>query len=83
MDTVTIDLVTRGESKRYTLPYKPGTSALWALRYIYEQYDHSIALPTCLCRMGKCGCCAMKVDGKAVLGCAAMLEPGTHDIQWD
>ncbi|MDL2274056.1 hypothetical protein LJC34_05900 [Oscillospiraceae bacterium OttesenSCG-928-G22] len=81
METVKINFK-RGESfTLYDVPYKKGISALWALRYIYENLDPGVAYPLCLCKIGKCGSCALKLDGKPVLSCSAMLTPGEHTFE--
>lgn len=62
-----------GEISAYQVPFERGISALWAMRYIYENTDSSIAYPLCLCRIGKCGGCAIRLNGKPVLACSAIL----------
>ena len=49
-----------------------------SLRTIYEKLDRSVSYPACLCRMGQCGACAVKLNGNAVLGCAAILRAGSR-----
>lgn len=73
---VTICLNRGDRISEYQVPFEDGMSALSAIRTIYETMDRSVAYPTCLCRMGRCGACAMRLNGKAVLGCAAKLEQG-------
>lgn len=66
-----------GDIAAYPIPFTKGISALWAMRYIYENLDSSLAFPLCLCRIGKCGGCAVRLNGKPVLACSAILrEPG-------
>lgn len=60
----------------YEVPYQEGMNLLSALRYIYENLDRTLAYLACLCRSGKCGACAVRVNGKAKLGCAVALEEG-------
>jgi len=60
----------------FQLPYEPGLSVLWALKYIYENLDRSVAYPLCLCRIGKCGNCLLRVNGKAQLACSVILREG-------
>lgn len=57
-------------------PYVHGISVLSLLKYIYENLDSSIAYPLCLCRIGKCGNCAVRLNGKVVLACATMVKHG-------
>lgn len=63
-----------GETSRYQVPFSKGISALWTMRYIYENLDSSLAFPLCLCRIGKCGNCAIRLNGKPVLACSAILR---------
>ena len=74
-EMVTICLDRGGRISEYKLPFENGMNALSAIRTIYETLDRSVAYPTCLCRMGRCGACAIRLNGKAVLGCVAKLEP--------
>lgn len=39
--------------------------------------DTSFACRTSLCHKGRCGVCQVRVNGKDVLGCITMVEPGT------
>jgi succinate dehydrogenase/fumarate reductase iron-sulfur protein len=61
------------------IPYT-GRSILDVLRYIYEEYDSSLAFRR-LCTKGSCGGCAMRVNGEPVLACQKLainemvLEP--------
>lgn len=74
--TVSIHINREGGAAVFRIPYEEGMNALSALQRIYEEYDHSIAYPICLCRVGRCDACAMRVNGKNVLGCSARLEAG-------
>ena len=79
--TVTIRLLRENTFQEYRIPFEIGMNALAAIKYIYEFLDRSVAYPTCLCRMGRCGACAMRINGKAVLGCAFKMEAGeTYEI---
>ena len=60
----------------FKIPDAAGFNVLYALRYIYENLDAGVAYPSCLCRIGKCGSCALKVNGKPALACRTMLRPG-------
>lgn len=69
------------ESSRYdsyTIPYTEGMNILSVLNYIYENLDRTISYPTCLCRIGKCGVCAVRLNGKNVLACATKVNSGDH-----
>lgn len=71
---VNIKLRRHGQTyDEFEVPFEEGMNILSALQYIYENLDRTIAYPVCLCRMGKCGACAMQVNGKAQLGCAVRL----------
>ncbi len=59
--------------QRYTnLPYI-GRSVLDVLRYIYEEYDQSLAFRR-LCTKGYCGGCAMRVNGEPILACQKLAS---------
>lgn len=60
----------------YQVAYSNGMNILSALKKIYEELDRTVAYPMCLCRMGRCGACAVRVNGTPVLGCAFRLEEG-------
>jgi succinate dehydrogenase/fumarate reductase iron-sulfur protein len=49
------------------IPYI-GRSVLDVLRYVYEEYDQSLAFRR-LCTKGCCGGCAMRVNGEPILAC--------------
>ena len=65
-----------GRVDAYTVPDAAGFNVLYALRYVYENLDASVAYPVCLCRIGKCGACALRVNGKPALACKTMVRPG-------
>ena len=66
----------RGKSNyvQYEVPFQKGINVLWILKYIYENIDSSIAYPVCLCRIGKCGSCAVRLNGKNVLACKEIID---------
>ncbi len=70
----------QGSYDIFEIPYTQGISVLWALKYIYENLDSSIAYPLCLCRIGKCGNCAVRLNGKGVLACSTMINPDEEYI---
>lgn len=75
----TVNIRLRRDERRYedfTIPFEAGMNVLSALQYIYENLDRTVAYPLCLCRMGKCGACTARVNGKVRLGCAVRLTPG-------
>ena len=53
--------------KYENIPYQ-GHSVLDVIRYIYEEYDQSLAFRR-LCTKGCCGGCAICVNGEPVLAC--------------
>src|SRR5438046_5090879 len=59
-------------TQAYTVPYKQDWVVLDALNYIKDQVDGSLSYRWS-CRMGVCGSCGMKVNGKPKLTCAAFL----------
>ena len=62
----------------YDVPYVQGMSLLNVLTFIYERIDTSLAFPLCLCRIGKCGNCAVRLNGRNVLACSTMVSPGAE-----
>lgn len=57
----------------YRVPVEKGATVLSVLRYIYETLDHSLAY-YCSCRIGKCGGCRLRVDGRTKLACTALVR---------
>lgn len=55
-------------TEAYQVPLDPGATVLHALKYIYENYDGSLAF-SYGCRYGKCGACAVMVNGRPSLAC--------------
>ncbi len=60
----------------YEVPMTKGLTVLSAMRYIYENLDHSLAYYDS-CRIGKCAGCHVKVNGHTHLACNALV---TGDI---
>jgi len=54
--------------ENYQVPLEPGLTVLQALKYIYENHDGSLAF-SYGCRYGKCGACAVMVNGRPCLSC--------------
>ncbi len=52
----------------YQVPFVEGMSVVNVLDYIYKYIDHSLTFP-CSCRIGRCKCCYMKVNGRPVEAC--------------
>ncbi|MGI9861479.1 2Fe-2S iron-sulfur cluster-binding protein [Moorella naiadis] len=59
--------------QEYTVPYAKGTTVMSALRYIYENLDHSLAYYAS-CRIGKCAGCHVRVNGNTKLACTTIIE---------
>lgn len=62
--------------QEYEIPFSPGQSVLSLLMFISEHMDPTLAFPLCLCRIGACNQCAMKIDGKSMLTCNRIVGPG-------
>jgi len=56
----------------FDVPVKKGMTVLEGLYYIKERYDSSLAFRAS-CRMGICGSCAMKINGKPRLACETQI----------
>ena len=70
--------VRRGNSETYwyeefDVPNVAGQSVLGALQYIYEHLDASLAY-TSSCRIGLCGGCLVRVNGKVVQTCTTIIK---------
>nr|NIN53125.1 2Fe-2S iron-sulfur cluster binding domain-containing protein [Nitrososphaeria archaeon] len=57
----------------FRVPYREDLTILGVLRYIYEEYDGSLAF-NYECRFGVCGLCAVKVNGRPILACKTMAQ---------
>jgi len=64
---------------RYELSNDGDLSVLDALRRIRQAYDGTLAFRES-CGTGKCGSCAVEVDGKPALACQRLMSPGSHRI---
>ncbi len=58
----------------FEVPAKRGMTVLEALYYIKENLDSTLAFRAS-CRMGICGSCAMKINGKPRLACETQVLP--------
>lgn len=70
--------VRRGNSETYSyeefdVPNVAGQSVLGALQYIYEYLDTSLAYASS-CRIGLCGACLVRVNGKVVHACTTIIK---------
>jgi succinate dehydrogenase/fumarate reductase iron-sulfur protein len=59
--------------QNYQTSYLSGKTVLWWLKRIREEQDHSLTF-TVSCGAGRCGACALTVNGKAVLACETALD---------
>ncbi|MGE5576917.1 MAG: 2Fe-2S iron-sulfur cluster-binding protein [Syntrophothermus sp.] len=57
-----------GELQAFQIPFAEGDTVLTALLYIYENLDSTLAFRHG-CRAGRCGLCAVEVNGKPRLAC--------------
>jgi succinate dehydrogenase / fumarate reductase iron-sulfur subunit len=64
----------------FEVPVKKGMTLLDGLFYIRENIDPSLAFRAS-CRMGICGSCAVKVNGRPRLACETQLSKFKKDIK--
>jgi len=64
----------------YTLSTGARLKVLDALDAVSKEYDTGIAYRAS-CLMGRCGSCAVMLNGKPVLACQAQVEPGDSKIE--
>ena len=71
-----------GGVRAYEVPSPETTvTVMDVLDYIRRNLDHTLAYYRhSSCNQGICGRCAVRLNGKVVLACAALLEPGTASI---
>jgi heterodisulfide reductase subunit D len=63
----------------YEVPYVEGMTVLDLLRSIYENQDGSLCFRFS-CEIGKCGSCAVSVNGRSVLGCREVLGGDQREL---
>ena len=63
------DQAPRRETHR--VPFQEGMTILDAIFYVYENIDRSLAF-SYGCRYGRCGLCAVNVNGKPTLICQTL-----------
>ncbi len=61
-----------GRKERFTVPLDDEATVLQALQYIYENLDPTLAFEYA-CRYGRCGLCAVEVNGRPLLACTAFI----------
>lgn len=67
----------RDQEPRYDhfeVPLEKGMVILDVLKFVYENVDGSLAFEHG-CRYGRCGLCAVKINGKPQLACQTLAEP--------
>jgi succinate dehydrogenase/fumarate reductase iron-sulfur protein len=64
----------------YEVPFEEKMTVLDVLTYIYENYDGSLAFRRS-CRVGICGVCMVRVNGKAVLACTKIVNEKNMTIE--
>ncbi len=69
----------RGNLVEYKIPVRKGMTVLEGLFYIKENIDGSLAFRVS-CRMGVCGSCAMKINGKHMLACQTQILKLNSDV---
>lgn len=77
-----VEIIRSGGAQTYEVPSsdKPVT-VMDVLDYIYLKLDHTLAYYRhSSCNQGVCGRCGVKLNGKTVLACGAIVEPGTEKI---
>jgi succinate dehydrogenase / fumarate reductase iron-sulfur subunit len=66
--------------KSYTIPQDAVKTALDALLYIRDHIDSTLAFRSS-CAQGRCGSCAMHINGKYSLACETLLKNGKNTIR--
>jgi len=68
--------------QEYQVPtLSPSMTVMDVLDYVYTHLDHSLAYYRhSACNQGICARCAVKLDGKTVLACAAQVPEDTASI---
>ncbi len=59
----------------YEIPSAEPLSVMVLMRKIHEM-DPTFACRTSMCFKGACGGCLVRVDGRRLLGCSTLIEPG-------
>lgn len=64
----------------YVVPQEQGMSVMDVLKYIQYNLDSSLTF-YCSCKVGLCGGCTVRVNGKAILACAMPVKEGDLTIE--
>lgn len=65
--------------RTYEVPYQEGMTLLDLLRAIYEHQDGTLCFRSS-CGIGKCGSCAVSMNGREVLSCRKILSKNERDL---
>ena len=67
----------------FQVPYDKEETILGILKYITQRHDPNLGFRES-CRIGNCGICSIKVNGKGVLACRKALgEFNTQELVFD
>ncbi len=64
----------------YVVPREQGMSVMDVLKYIQYNLDSSLTF-YCSCKVGLCGGCTVRVNGKAILACAMPVRESDLTIE--
>ena len=64
----------------YVVPHEEGMSVMDVLKYIQYNLDSSLTF-YCSCKVGLCGGCSVRVNGKAILACAMPVRDNNLTIE--
>lgn len=65
--------------ENFNVPFEPGMQILQSLHYIQENIDGTLAVRW-NCRAGRCGSCAMRINGRPLLACREDADKYTNEI---
>jgi fumarate reductase iron-sulfur subunit len=64
----------------YQIPYQENMTVLEALRRVHAEQDDTLSFRWS-CAQGKCGTCTVVLNGRPVLSCLTLLEPGEAKLE--
>ena len=71
---------TSGEWQEVQVTIARGDHVLNLLAEVRRLLDPSLCYPDHFCKIGTCGACALLVDGRAALGCRALVAAPTLSV---
>lgn len=75
-DDVVLEVERSGDGEgRFSVPWREGLTVLEALERVQAERDPSLVFRR-NCGAGRCGSCAVEVNGEPALACKRLLEPG-------